>query len=313
MSKKKIAIIGECMVELSGAIFGEMQQNFGGDTMNTAIYMKKLASERIDVNYVTVMGEDALSQAMIARWQDYQVNCDTVLTDSNKHAGLYMIQTDAHGERTFQYWRNDSAAKYLVRHAKFADIVSQLKAVDAVYLSGISLAILPIDDCNILLNVLAVLKVHGVKIIYDSNHRPTLWASQSHCQQSNNRMYQLADLALVTFEDEAQIWGFNNLTECREHLHQQGVRQLVIKTGEKGCQYSENSHSIVNQYDARLVDNVVDTTAAGDSFNAGFLSYWLLNHDIASCAEAGNLVAGQVIQQRGAIVPIDNSILNSTL
>ena len=126
MQAKKVAIIGECMVELSGQLFATMQQNFGGDTMNTAIYLKKLAGEKVDVCYITAMGEDALSQAMIARWQDYQINCDFVLKDKQRHAGLYMIQTDQHGERSFQYWRNNSAAKHLVQQPTFYNIINKL-------------------------------------------------------------------------------------------------------------------------------------------------------------------------------------------
>jgi 2-dehydro-3-deoxygluconokinase len=65
MSAKSIAIIGECMVELSGQPFSAMQQNYGGDSINTAIYLKKLAAQSVNVNYVTAMGSDPLSHALI--------------------------------------------------------------------------------------------------------------------------------------------------------------------------------------------------------------------------------------------------------
>ena len=93
-----------------------------------------------------------------------------------------MIQTDQHGERSFQYWRNNSAAKHLVQQPKFYNIINKLTEFDAVYLSGISLAILPPDDCYTLLNELTNLKRAGVKIIYDSKHRPSLWHSMQYCQ-----------------------------------------------------------------------------------------------------------------------------------
>ncbi|WP_372760820.1 sugar kinase [Pseudoalteromonas sp.] len=308
MTPKSIAIIGECMVELSGQPFTAMQQNYGGDSMNTAIYLKKLAGNEVNVNYVSAMGTDPLSRALIEKWQAHHINTDNVLLSHNKQPGLYMIQNDMSGERTFQYWRSDSAAKYLLQHTDFKKVLTSLAEVDAIYLSGISLAILAEQDCHTLLCHLALLKQQGIKIIYDSNYRPALWSSKMHCHLANNKAYALADLALVTFDDEAQLWGDSNVAKCTERLHQQGAHEVVVKLGADGCQYSikhpDNSIS-VELFNTVTVEKVIDTTAAGDSFNAGFLSQWLTEQPIKQCAQAGNLLATQVIQKRGAIVEIN--------
>ncbi|ATG79695.1 MULTISPECIES: sugar kinase [Pseudoalteromonas] len=313
MSIKKIAIIGECMVELSGQLFSSMQQNYGGDTMNTAIYLKKLAGQSVDVNYVTCMGADTLSTAMIKQWQKHQLNTDFVLIAPDKQVGLYMIQNDVQGERSFQYWRSDSAAKYLVTHPDFNHIVALLSHFDAIYLSGISLAILSVKDCNTLLEILTKLAHQGVDIIYDSNHRPALWASDEHCKKTNKVMYALANLSLLTFDDEVQIWADNNITACHFRLHKAGAQHVLIKTGADGCQYSNKNTSEPRYFKTNKVDNVTDTTAAGDSFNAGFLAYWLHGNSIEDCAKAGNLLAGQVIQHRGAIVGIDTDSIKTSI
>ncbi|WP_149980265.1 sugar kinase [Pseudoalteromonas rhizosphaerae] len=316
MTPKSIAIIGECMVELSGQPFTAMQQNYGGDSMNTAIYLKKLAGNEVNVNYVSAMGTDPLSRALIEKWQAHHINTDNVLLSHNKQPGLYMIQNDVSGERTFQYWRSDSAAKYLLQHTDFKKVLTSLAEVDAIYLSGISLAILAEQDCHTLLSHLALLKQQGIKIIYDSNYRPALWSSKMHCHLANNKAYALADLALVTFDDEAQLWGDSNVTQCTERLHQQGAHEVVVKLGADGCQYSkkhlDNSIS-VELFSTVKIANVVDTTAAGDSFNAGFLAQWLTEQPIKQCAQAGNLLAAQVIQKRGAIVEVDIATIKHTI
>lgn len=324
MSTISLAIIGECMIELS-TITNDgvkdnsdstdiaIKQSFGGDSMNTAIYLKKLAGDAIDVHYISGMGTDLLSKKLIKQWQDYGINTDSVLLDPVKHAGLYMIQNDASGERTFQYWRNDSAAKYLVQHNNFNDIINKLNSVDAIYLSGISLAILPEEDCNTMLSHLEQLAKKGIIIIFDSNYRPALWSSKIHCQQISQKMYSLSTLALVTFDDEHELWEDESLDACRTRLHQQGIKELVIKDGENGCQYSINTalfDTQIEYYPTKKVSHVVDTTAAGDSFNAGFLAYWLQSNPIKHCAYAGNQVAGQVIQQKGAIVEINTDLIN---
>lgn len=313
MSTTNIAIIGECMIELSSIqqsgeqTSATIKQSFGGDSMNTAIYLKKLAAEAVDVHYVSSMGTDSLSASLIKQWQGYGVNTDSVLINPEKHAGLYMIQNDADGERTFQYWRNDSAAKYLVQHSEYPQTIEKLKAFKAIYLSGISLAILPEQDCKTLLADLKTLKELGVAIIFDSNYRPALWSSKEHCQQITKQIYALSTLALVTFDDEYDLWGDTSIESCRDRLHQQGVNELVIKDGANGCQYSVDGK--IDSFATQKVEKVVDTTAAGDSFNAGFLAYWLQSCPIQQCADAGNKLAGQVIQQKGAIVEIDTTII----
>jgi len=314
MNTVKLAVIGECMVELSTVTVTDtsqhknlLKQGFGGDSMNTAIYLKKLASNNVDVHYVSSMGKDSLSKNLISQWQQFGINTESVLINPEKNAGLYMIENDDSGERTFQYWRNDSAAKHLVQHPQFLATIDKLAHFDAIYLSGISLAILPVQDCEALLSHLKKLAASGIKIIFDSNYRPALWSSKSHCQKITKEIYALSHLALVTYDDEFDLWGDTSIESCRARLHQQGVEALVIKDGANGCQYSIGDHIAI--FATEKVNRVIDTTAAGDSFNAGFLSGWLQSLPIDVCAAAGNQLAGQVIQQKGAIVDIDTTLI----
>ena len=117
-------------------------------------------------------------------------------------------------------------------------------------------------------------------------------------------MAQLADLALVTFDDEALIWNCKDISACREWLHGLGVKELIIKDGGNGCQYSTLEQQNATHYPTNKINKVIDTTAAGDAFNAGFLSAWLQDQAIEECAKQGNYIAGQVIQHQGAIVEI---------
>ncbi|WP_256710612.1 PfkB family carbohydrate kinase, partial [Mannheimia haemolytica] len=54
---KKLAILGECMIELNGEPFGEMHQTYGGDSLNTATYLARVSSpEQIEVRYISALG-----------------------------------------------------------------------------------------------------------------------------------------------------------------------------------------------------------------------------------------------------------------
>src|SRR5207244_796540 len=108
--------IGERLIELNGTPFGALHQTFGGDSLNTALYLARLAHHRVEVKYITAVGTDILSDGMVQRWQAEGIDTSRVLRDPARLPGLYLIEKNENGERTFLYWRNESAARYLLRH-----------------------------------------------------------------------------------------------------------------------------------------------------------------------------------------------------
>lgn len=307
MAKYKVAIIGECMAELSGSLFASMEQGFGGDTMNTAIYLKQLMADEVQVSYVSVMGNDHLSKAMIDRWQQFGVDTQFVLTDAHRHCGLYMIQNDDNGERHFQYWRSDSAAKFLMQHQKASEVFEQIAIYDAVFLSGISIAILSELDRSALMAYLFELRKNGVKILFDGNYRPQLWGSVEQAQRVYKAIYKVCDLALVTHDDEALLWGDADVETTIRRLQIFDINELITKDGANGCYYTKNNET--SHIGTKSIKQVVDTTAAGDSFNAGFLSGWLQSMPVVHSCQMGNQVAAQVIQEKGAIVELNAGLI----
>ncbi|EOW2076534.1 sugar kinase [Vibrio mimicus] len=309
---KHIAIMGECMIELNGKPFGSMHQTFGGDTLNAAVYLRRGCEantnpDEIKVSYVTALGTDPISSGMLSRWQEEGVATELVLRDPTRTPGLYLIQLDDQGERTFLYWRNQSAARYLLQHPDFNRIKQALNQVDMVFLSGITLAILPVEDRIALLNLLVELKANGVEIAFDSNFRPTLWPQDDNhtVKEIYQVMYQLTDVALVTFDDEQLIWGDKTPEQTIQRLTALGVQKCIVKLGAEGCLIQDSSASTFapKAVPTQPVAQVVDTTSAGDSFNGGFLSAYLAGADLATACQRGNTLAGTVIQHRGAIIP----------
>ncbi|WP_375753698.1 sugar kinase [Vibrio sp. HN007] len=302
---KKIAIIGECMIELNGEPFGSMNQTFGGDTLNAAVYLSRSCSEGVEIQYVTSMGTDALSEGMIQRWQQEGVGTDLVLRDNARSPGLYLIQTDETGERTFLYWRNQSAAKYMLRHHDFGEVEAALREMDMIFLSGITLAILEPSDRKRLIALLAELSSMGTEIAFDSNFRPALWPDDANqtIQESYKALLEFCSLALITLDDEQAIWGDKTYQETLNRCKRFGTQKVVVKMGANGCVYQDFSrHKEPISVPTDIVRNVVDTTSAGDSFNGGFLASYLTGKDMRTACVNGNALAGIVIQHRGAIV-----------
>ena len=237
---------------------------------------------------------------MLAYWQADGINTQWVLKDEQRSPGLYLIQLDKQGERTFLYWRNQSAARYLLQHPNFPQVLSELDSVDMIYLSGISLAILPEIDRALLITYLAALKEAGVEIAFDSNFRPKLWESVEQAQACYKALLPLVDVALVTFDDEAMLWQDKDEQQTIARLSAYGIAKIVVKQGSRGavvCEYQQQTFVPTTP-----VEHVVDTTSAGDSFNAGFLAGYLQDKPLEVCCRQGNQLAGIVIQHKGAII-----------
>ncbi|WP_161569682.1 PfkB family carbohydrate kinase [Veronia nyctiphanis] len=173
--KKRAAFIGEGMVELRGSPFGEMSQYYGGDTVNTASYLARLGKAFTEVNFVTAVGTDDLSNGMVERMQADGIRTSFVMRDEKRQPGLYMIKLDEKGERSFQYWRVDSAARAMFRHKQFSQISEQLQYSDLIYLTAISVAILMDNDRRHLRALLGKARQNNAQVVFDSNYRPSLW------------------------------------------------------------------------------------------------------------------------------------------
>lgn len=297
---KQVVLVGECLIELNGEPFGALRQSYGGDTFNTALYLARLTQRHAAVHYATALGADPLSDELLRRWRDEGIHVDLVLRDLTRRPGLYWVSRDARGERSFTYWRAESAARHLLQHAQLDRVASALAKADLIYLSGISLAILPVADRAKLLGLLTQLAGQGATILYDPNYRPALWPAQD-ARESNSAVASIASLVLATFDDERLLWGDSSPAVTEARLLDTGARQVVVKLGAEGCRYATAAERL--QIPAHAVAHVVDTTAAGDAFNAAFLAASLSGHSPATCCETGNRLAARVIQHLGALLP----------
>jgi 2-dehydro-3-deoxygluconokinase len=304
MMSKKIAVIGECMIELSEKN-AAVNRGFGGDTLNTSVYIaRQTDASALAVHYVTALGTDAFSQQMLESWQAEEVKTDLIQRMADRLPGLYYIETDDTGERTFYYWRNEAAAKFWLESEQSAAICEELATFDYLYLSGISLAILSPQSREKLLTLLCECRANGGQVIFDNNYRPRLWASKEETQQVYQQMLTCTDIAFLTLDDEDALWGEKPVAEVIARTHAAGVKEVVVKRGADSCLVS-----IVGEPQQEIPavklpkEKVVDTTAAGDSFSAGYLAVRLTGGDARSAAARGHLTASTVIQYRGAIIP----------
>jgi len=294
----RILAIGECMVELAPLPeSGTFRMGFAGDTFNTAWYLRRHLPADWRVDYLTAVGTDAVSGRMVGMFRDAGIGTDHVARLPDRTVGLYLIEL-ANGERSFSYWRGQSAARALA--ADPGRLSTALKGATLAYLSGITLAILPEEDRARLLAALSEFRAAGGLVAFDPNLRPRLWPSPQAMTRAVMQAAEVSDIALPSFEDEATFFADTDPAATLWRYQRAGAATVIVKNG-SGTILAADADASCTHVPAPAAD-VVDTTAAGDSFNAGFLAARLTGASLAAAIESGARLAVRVIAARGALV-----------
>ncbi|MDR3435350.1 sugar kinase [Telmatospirillum sp.] len=298
---RRIVSIGECMIEMADRGDSTMTMAYAGDTLNTAVYLARLNGPALAVDYVTALGDDPYSDAMVNFWREEGIGTDWVARLPGQLPGLYLIRTDSVGERSFYYYRSAAPARSLFDLPSTVDLLDHLSGADMVHFSGITLAILSYPARDRLAEALQKLRRGGTRIVFDGNYRPSLWPSADVARRVVTRFLSFVDLALPSADDEEHLFGDTSCEAVADRMHELGVDEVLVKNGSNGC--------FISQGDLRQHVPVphqvkpVDTTGAGDSFNAGYLSGRIADMPPVDAARIGSRLAATVIGHRGAIIP----------
>lgn len=288
----RIVLIGEAMLELSqrGPAW---HLGHGGDTLNTALHLARMDH---DVAYLTALGSDPLGMGLRERWRAEGLDTTLVLHHPDRATGLYAISTDERGERSFAYWRDQSAARAMFALPDSARALEQAAQADLIAFSLITLAILPPEGREALLAVARSVRQRGGQVAFDGNYRPRLWPDPHAACRERERAIALATIGLPTLDDEAQLSGENDADAVAAHWQGLGCSETVVKLGERGCRLADGSLVAPPQ-----VLQPVDTSGAGDAFNAGYLGARMRGATAVEAALAGHVLAGWTVMRPGAI------------
>jgi 2-dehydro-3-deoxygluconokinase len=295
----RIAIIGEAMLELSQDPAGNAKLAYGGDTLNTAMYMARLGAS---VDYITALGVDPYSERMLSAWSNEGLDTRSVLRHPSRLPGLYAIETSPQGERSFYYWRSESAAREFFALDGCADILDKAANADWLYLSGITLSIFDEDGRRKLCQLASEIRTSGGQVAFDPNYRPAGWTSAAAARKTMEAFCRHASIVLPTIDDEHALFGMQTEAEHCARWHDLGVDTVIMKRGPDGATIhirgTRPEHVAVP---APL--EATDTTGAGDSFNAACLAGLMRGKPVPQAAADGHRLAGIVVQHRGAIIP----------
>ena len=292
----RVASIGECMIELKQAQGGLYSRGYGGDTLNTSVYLARLG---VEVDYITALGDDPMSDEMVAGWAAEGVGTSRVARLKGKLPGLYMIQTDDLGERRFFHWRESAAARSLMDLPETADMLDSLASYDVVYLSAITLSIFSAQGRAKLIGALHRARTHGARIVFDTNFRARGWPDPDVARAVLSEAFASSDILLASSEDLLPLYPHESDEQL---LARMPCNEAVLKLLRPGSivRFEGVTHEVRPE---PVTQPVVDTTAAGDSFSAAYIAARVAGVEPVEAARAGHGLAGVVVCYPGAIIP----------
>jgi 2-dehydro-3-deoxygluconokinase len=301
MNTKTLLTIGECMVEMAPDGHGKYSMNFAGDTLNTAWYAKRCLNglDEYSVGYLTAVGTDGISDQMVDFFTTSGIDTTYISRIPDRTAGLYMIQL-ADGERSFAYWRDNSAAKLLAGNSDAMDAAFSGEKI--LLFSGITLAILSPEHRQNLVDALSRARMQGAQVIFDTNIRPRLWQTPAETKEWLSKAAQIADVMLPSFDEEEEMFGDAKPQDTAQRYRDLGAHTVIVKNGaHEMYAWSQGEGGMSISPDPVTP---VDSTAAGDSFNAGYITARMQGADLEGALRSGMTLSSQVVQHRGALIAL---------
>ncbi len=294
-----VIAIGECMLELVRVGDG-WQLNHAGDAFNTALNMRRLG---VPVAFLSALGTDPFSVEMRAAWLREQIDTSMVLTDPTRLPGLYAIRTDVDGERSFYYWRERSAVRRLFELPGIEAAIARACDAGLLYLSGITLSLFEASGRARLVDIARAVRARGGHVVFDPNYRAAGWPEQGVARAAFEALGQATSIVLPTFADESLLFGDASAERTVQRYQALGAQEVVVKLAAHGCLVAAAAQ--VQYLAPPSAVTALDTTGAGDAFNAAYLAARLAGRSASEAARAGNMLAGEVVRYPGAILPLE--------
>jgi sugar/nucleoside kinase (ribokinase family) len=297
--------IGEVLIDfvatepLSYTDVPAFQKCFGGAPMNTLVGVARLGSSS---GAVTTIGEDPFGQFLVQELKRNGVDTSRVKVKKGTLTTLAFVANEPEtGERSFIFYRKPwisgtSDSALLVKDVDFEYIAD----AKILHVSGFALSQNPSRKA-----VLAAVKharKAGVKVSFDPTLRVDVWNSEQTLRRLYSQILKLSDIATFSREEASFMFKTANPEKAAQSALKYGVNIVGIKLGEYGALVMTKKNESI--YVPSFKVKVVDTTGAGDGWNAGLLVGMIKGWDLKTCVTVANAVGALVVTKHGAITAL---------
>ena len=291
----EVISIGECMIELFSEDPIESADTFtrslAGDSFNICVALSRLGTS---AGYVTRLGDDPFASYLLGAFQDEGIDTSRVKTMDGFNA-VHFVALLPDGNREFVYYRAGSAPSTLDPDDLDADYIGSARVL---HCSGVAQAISESARATVL-RAAQIAKSRGVSVSYDPNYRHQLW-SPSEMRKAAAELMPYVDYLLPNApEDSRALMDTDDPFAVVERFRGLGVPVVAVTRGADGALISSEDGTV--EIPAFAPEGVIDTTAAGDAFNGGFIHGLLNGMSVADAGKLGVATAGLKLRGRGAL------------
>ena len=296
--KINVCSIGEAMIEISNIKNSLYNQSFAGDTLNFCNYLDK---KKLNAFFLSAIGKSEINQSLLDFIKSKNISTKYIKQINQFEVGLYLIKNKDNGEKQFFYWRDESAAKQYFNNIDFLNLYKELKNFDYIYFSGITLSIIHISKLNNFIKLLKLLKSKKIKIVFDFNIRPSRW-NKKNLNIFLDSVLKFVDICFLSGEDMNYWKNKNNIKSYEQIVRKYKLKHSIFRKNAKFTYVFLNKTRYV--FKNKLLKTVVDTSGAGDGFNAAYLSNFIVNNDPVLALKAGSSLGSKIVMKKGAIVDV---------
>ena len=296
--KVDIAIIGECLIELSSngtlADTSTLNKYFGGDTVTTAVAIARLGGK---VTYVTKVGNDGFSEFILSSLK--KENIDTSLIKANEEQnGMYIVSRTPEKKELLYYKRKTAATKLSIDDLN-EDCIKKLKLV---YSTGVVQS-LSASSRELVHNAFKLAKENDVMTAYDPNYT-SCFMNSTDTKEYFEEIVDYTDIIFLSLKNDAErLYDVESIDKVMNYFWDKGVKIVVVKSHIDNGYYTgyKGDISFTEFYNT---SKAIDTTASGDVFNGGFLYAITNGYAPSEATKFASVVSGLQTQNFGAIQSI---------
>src|SRR6185437_1839932 len=261
---RRIAALGEPLLELQPADHGGVRMAFGGDVANSMICLCRiLGAGTKRISLVTALGDSSYSA-----WLRGQLTREGIHVSEPPLAGapgIYGLPLDPASGPGFSDWRAQSAARAFLQSADRARCEARLGDTQLLLVSGITLALCSHASFD---HLCRWVEQHrdACRVVFDCNFRRRLWDREAEARERIGTFEQLSALLATGAEDEKTLWGAENTAQIVERVSRLRTEYL-IRGGPEGCWVGSGREC--QHVPTEPVAVIGDTAGAGDAHLAG--------------------------------------------